>query len=105
MALAKKVAVNGVSAALMLIALGGMASAQSPGSSRNGGHDFDFCIGTWQTHIRRLSHPLTGSHTWTRWSGTVVTRRIWDGDGDLEELEASGPGGHFQGLTLRLYDA
>ena len=106
MLLAKRLAVGSVFAGLMLCGISGAASAQSAGSDRRGGgHDFDFSIGTWTTHIRRLTHPLTGSHTWTRWNGTVVTRKIWDGDGDLEELEASGPGGHFQGLTLRLYDA
>lgn len=103
MLLAKRLALGGVFAGLMFFGLAGEAWAQSPGSDRTGGHDFDFSIGTWKTHIRRLTRPLTGSHTWTRWNGTVVTRKIWDGDGDLEELEASGPGGHFQGLTLRLY--
>jgi hypothetical protein len=105
MLLAKRLAIGGVCAGLMLFGVAGAASAQSPASDRTGGHDFDFSIGAWRTHIRRLTHPLTGSHTWTQWNGTVVTRSIWDGDGDLEELEAGGPGGHFQGLTLRLYDA
>lgn len=104
MLLAKRLAIGGALAGLTLFGLAGAASAQSPANGRSGGHDFDFSVGTWRTHIRRLTHPLTGSHTWTRWSGTVVTRKVWDGDGDLEELEASGPG-HFQGLTLRLYDA
>jgi hypothetical protein len=105
MLLAKRLAMGGALAGLMLFGLVGAAWAQSARSVRSGGHDFDFSIGAFKTHIRRLTHPLTGSHTWTEWNGTVVTRRIWDGDGDLEELEAGGPGGHFQGLTLRLYDA
>lgn len=27
-------------------------------------HDFDWEIGDWKVHIRRLQHPLTGSKSW-----------------------------------------
>ena len=36
---------------------------QAPGE-RDGQHDFDFEIGTWNTHLKRLQHPLTGSTAW-----------------------------------------
>ena len=76
---------------------------------RDGSHDFDAGIGSWHTHIKRLSKPLTGSNTWTEWDGTVVTRKLWDGKAELEEVEVDGPsqetaGNHIEGLTLRLYD-
>jgi hypothetical protein len=103
MVLAKRLAMSRVFVGLTLCGVAA-AAAPSAGSDRPAGHDFDFSIGTWKTHIRRLAHPLTGSHTWIQSNGTVVTHKIWNGDGDLEELEASGPAGHFQGLTLRLYD-
>src|SRR5690242_18538896 len=32
---------------------------------RDGSHDFDAGVGSWHTHIKRLSKPLTGSSTWT----------------------------------------
>lgn len=102
---AKKIASGCLLAGLMLAGIAAAGATQFPRNDRAGGHDFDFSIGAWKTHIRRLAQPLTGSHAWTEWNGTVVTRRIWDGGGDLEELEASGPAGHFEGLTLRLYDA
>jgi hypothetical protein len=102
---AKKLAVGCVLAGLMLAGIAQARDARSPGNDGDGAHDFDFSIGTFKTHIRRLSHPLTGSHTWTQWSGTVATRGLRDGGGDLEELEAASPAGHFEGLTLRLYDA
>ncbi len=28
-------------------------------AQRDGQHDFDFEIGTWKTHLRRLVHPLS----------------------------------------------
>ena len=71
---------------------------------RDGQHDFDFNIGTWKTHIRRLLHPLTGSNDWVDLNGTVHIRRVWNGRAQLEELEADGPTGHFEGLTLFLYN-
>jgi len=80
------------------------ASAQQSPKERDGQHDFDFEIGTWKTHLRRRLHPLTGSTTWIEMDGTTVVRKVWDGRGVLLELEADGPGGHFEGLSLRLYN-
>jgi hypothetical protein len=71
---------------------------------RDGQHDFDFEIGTWKTHLRRLLHPLTGSTTWVEYEGTTVVRKVWNGRANLVELEAKGPAGHFEGLSLRLYN-
>lgn len=71
---------------------------------RDGQHDFDFNIGTWHTHIQTLQHPLSGSRTWTQMDGTVTVRKIWGGKASMEEIEANGPGGHFEGATLFLYN-
>src|SRR5436190_22185980 len=73
-------------------------------SARDGQHDFDFEIGTWKTHLSRRLHPLTGSAAWLEYEGTTVVRKVWDGRANLVELEADGPPGHFQGLSLRLYN-
>ncbi len=73
-------------------------------SERDGQHDFDFEIGTWKTHLRRLVHPLTGSTTWIEYDGRSIVRKIWNGRANMVELEADGPGGHFEGMNLRLYD-
>jgi len=70
----------------------------------DGSHDFDFEIGTWKTRLSRRLHPLTGSDTWTEMVGTSVVRKVWNGRGNLVELVADGPGGHFEGLSLRLYN-
>jgi hypothetical protein len=72
---------------------------------RDGQHDFDFKIGTWTTHIRRLQKPLTRSTSWIELNGTVAVRKVWGGRAALEEIEADGAAGHFEGLTLFLYNA
>jgi hypothetical protein len=73
------------------------------GPPRDGQHDFDFSVGTWTTHIKRRP-PLTGSTTWTEYTGAAVTRKVWDGRASVEEIEADGPAGHLEGVNLRLYD-
>jgi hypothetical protein len=91
--------------AFVLLALPTCARAQQSQSTlRDGQHDFDFEIGTWKTHIRRLQNPMTGSNTWVEYDGTSVVRKIWDGAANLVELEVDGPAGHIEGLSLRLYN-
>jgi hypothetical protein len=79
-------------------------AAAGPPLVRDGQHDFDFNFGTWKTHILRLQHPLSGSATWIELNGTVVVRKVWDGRGQLEEIKADGSTGHFEGMTLFLYN-
>lgn len=79
-------------------------SPQQSSTRRDGQHDFDFEIGTWKTHLKRLLKPLTGSTTWVEYEGTTVVRKVWNGRANLVELVADGPAGHFEGLSLRLYN-
>ena len=81
-----------------------VATAQPPPTAQDGQHDFDFELGTWKTHITRLQHPLTGSTSWVEYDGTSVVRKVWDGRANLLELEVSGPSGHIEALSLRLYN-
>lgn len=80
------------------------ASSQRSQAWRDGQHDFDFNIGVWRTHYRRLLHPLAGSNDWIEFDGTVSVRKVWGGRAQLEEIEADGPMGHWEGLTLFLYN-
>jgi hypothetical protein len=82
----------------------GASASPAPSELRDGQHDFDFNIGVWKTHIRRLLHPLTGSKDWVDLDGTVSVRKIWDGRAQLEEIEANGQTGRFEGVTLFLYN-
>ena len=81
-----------------------VAASPAPAVERDGQHDFDFEIGTWKTHLRRLLHPLTGSTEWVEMEGTTVARPVWGGGANLIELVADGGGSHFEGLSLRLYN-
>ena len=81
------------------------AQAQHAATERDGQHDFDFEIGKWKTHLTRLQHPLTGSTAWVEYEGTSVVRRVWNGRGNMVELNVDGAAGHIQGLSLRLYNS
>lgn len=71
---------------------------------RDGKNDFDFNLGVWHTHIRRVLDPFSGSDKSMELDGTVTVRKVWDGRGQLEEIEADGPKGHWEGMTMFLYN-
>jgi hypothetical protein len=73
-------------------------------TERDGQHDFDFNIGVWHTHITRVLDPLSGSTKSVELNGTVTVWKVWDGRAQLEEIETDGPNGHWEGLTLFLYN-
>ena len=79
-------------------------AASNPTPARNGEHDFDFEVGRWATHVKRLQHPLTGSTSWVEYDGTTVGTSVLNGKGVLIDLSMDGASGHFDGLSLRLYN-
>jgi len=85
---------------LLACSLVGIAAAEE----RDGQKDFDFEIGTWKTHVKRRLRPLTGSNTWVEMDGISVVRKVLNGRANLVELIADGSTGHFEGLSLRLYN-
>lgn len=113
---AQKTSICSAFCAVVLICCAGQVHAQSnsPKPAPNavsaeqnsgGQHDFDFELGNWKIHLKRLLNPLTGSSNWVEFDGTSVTRKVWDGRSQLEEFETdSAVGGHIEGLTLRLFN-
>jgi hypothetical protein len=71
---------------------------------RDGQHDFDFNVGVWDTHIKRIPEPWSAPSKFIELNGTVTVRKVWDGRAQLEEIETDGPNGHWEGLTLFLYN-
>jgi hypothetical protein len=101
----KNIQISLLLCALALVLQPARALAQQTAAAEHDGHhDFDFEIGTWHTHLKRLQHPLTGSATWIEYDGTSTIRKIWNGRANLVELEVDGPTGHIEGLSLRVYN-
>lgn len=86
----------------LLVLILALAATPAP-VPHDGAHDFDFSVGTWHTHIRRLLHPLSGSKTWVTYDGTVTDRDALGGAANVEEVEANGPN-HLELLDVRLYN-
>ena len=42
---------------------------------RDGSHDFDFLIGDWKAHVRRLPDRLNNSNVWVEYDGGESGRR------------------------------
>jgi hypothetical protein len=83
----------------------GLSQTATPTSAvPDGQHDFDFNIGVWHTHIKRVLDPFLSGSESVELNGTVTVRKVWDGKAELEEIEADGPKGHWEGLTLFLYN-
>ena len=102
-----------VTASLLVVAGGPVCSvlatpsppiSQRVGAQRDGSHDFDWDIGIWKIHQKRLLHPLTGSATWIEYKGSDAVRKLWDGANE-GLVVSDGPAGHLEIFTLRLYDS
>lgn len=93
---------------LLLLCAPACATAQpqqaAAPAQRDGAHDFDWEVGTWRTHLRRLQSPLSGSTTWVEYDGTSIVHGFLDRRANLVELSIEGPAGRIEGLSLRLYN-
>lgn len=76
----------------------------APTAERDGQKDFDWEIGSWTTHLKRLKSPLSGSTEWVEYRGTTDVRPVMDGRANLVELKVEGPAGRIEGASLRLYN-
>lgn len=97
-----------LSLALLVVLCPSQAQTETPSHAatspiRDGSHDFDWDMGSWKIHQKRLLHPLTGSSTWVEYDGTDVVRKIWDGANE-GLVKSEGPGGHLEIYTLRVYN-
>jgi hypothetical protein len=81
-----------------------LVAATAAPQPRDGSHDFDFEIGEWHTHVRRLQRPLSGSTTWVEYTGTTTVRGVLGQRANLAELVVAGPAGRIEGAALRLYN-
>jgi hypothetical protein len=71
--------------------------------ARNAARDFDFWLGAWRVHNRRLAERLRGSTEWVEFEATSVASRVLDGLGNTDEFRTDHDGG-FVGMSLRLFD-
>jgi hypothetical protein len=69
-----------------------------------GSRDFDFLVGRWRIHNRRLRERLKGSADWEEFEGRLEARTVLGGLGNFDEVVMEHASGRVHGLTLRLYN-
>lgn len=73
-------------------------------TSASSANDFDFIIGDWRVHHRRLKERLAGCREWVEFEGTSTTRRILGGSGNVEDNALDLPGGAYRAAAIRSFD-
>jgi hypothetical protein len=86
-------------------------NAQDPtaifaGPQHDGAHDFDFIIGDWKAHVRRLPDRLNGSHAWVEYAGISNHHKLLDTNANLEQFDVTSTDKkqHIKAQTLRMYN-
>ena len=103
-----------VSAALSVGKVHTLSALQNSPASANGStttqadgsHDFDFLIGDWKAHVRRLPERLKGSNVWVEYNGISNHKKLLDSNANFEEFDVSTPDHklRIKAQTLRLYN-
>ena len=73
---------------------------------RDGSHDFDFLIGNWKAHVRRLPNRLNNSNSWVEYDGISNHKKLLDSNANFEEFDVTSTDKklHIKAQTLRLYN-
>jgi hypothetical protein len=106
-----------LSAAILLVAalITPMASQAQPArfpppAVHDGAHDFDFLLGDWKAHVKRLPDRLVGSTAWIEYDGISRHHPVLGSSANFEEFEVDSPDApkgalaHIRAQTLRLYN-
>lgn len=66
--------------------------------------DFDFLVGKWRVHNRKLNKRLAGCDEWNEFEAIGECRKILNGFGNTDSLKTDFDGKPFEGMTLRLFN-
>jgi len=82
------------------------ADNPAPLPQRDGSHDFDFLIGDWKAHVRRLPDRLNHSDKWDVYDGISNHHKLLDSNANFEQFEVTSTDKklHIKAQTLRLYN-
>lgn len=71
---------------------------------QNAPQDFDFVIGDWRVHHRRLKARLEGCKEWETFEGLSSTQKTLGGFGNVEDNQIFLPGETYRAVAIRSYD-
>ena len=67
-------------------------------------NDFDFLVGQWRIHNRKLNSRLNDCQQWTEFEALGTCRKILNGFGNIDEFRTEAGGVPFEGMSLRLFN-
>lgn len=73
-------------------------------SATSSASDFDFLVGKWKVHNRRLTKIMVGSNEWTEFESELHMRKSLNGIGNVENYYATFGGKPFEGQAVRLFN-
>ena len=82
----------------------GQTTSQT-GAAVPGLHDFDFLVGHWHVHHRKLKQRLANNHEWVEFEGTLFSQPLMGGYANVDDDVFEVPGGTYRGVAPRSFDA
>ena len=68
-------------------------------------HDFDFLVGYWRVHHRKLKERLANNREWIEFDGTLASQPLMGGYANVDDDVFEVPGGTYRGVAPRSFDA
>jgi hypothetical protein len=73
-------------------------------SENSSPNDFDFLVGQWNIHNRKLNSRLNDCQQWTEFEALGRCRKILNGFGNIDDFRTESEGAPFEGISLRLFN-
>ena len=83
----------------------GHGDLQIVASATSSQHDFDFLIGKWKIHNRRLKTRLNNCTEWIEFDAFGECRKILSGIGNIDSFQAKFEGKPLEAMSLRLFNS
>jgi hypothetical protein len=73
-------------------------------SNNSSPNDFDFLVGKWNIHSRKLKTRLDNCQEWSEFEAFGECRKILNGFGNIDDFRTEFNGKPFEGMALRLFN-
>jgi len=80
---------------------GDLSITPSKSSSQN---DFDFLVGKWNIHNKKLKSRLNNSNDWVEFEATYELYKVLTGIGNVENITATVNDKPYEGMAVRLFN-